>query len=424
VPLVGDAVLAARELIPDMPPTLPTPTATYSVVGFTGSTLPTGTYFVQATQRNPWGETLPAAESGNLTIGANQGIQITSALLPGATVIRAYITIAGGVAGTEQQFVESAAAPGFAPSPFTISAPPTNAGAPPTRNTAYNPDLDGGMVSAGTMFRWLSRGLTELSQAAEGIRDYSGVPTTPGQPLYVLNGNWTNITDIWYNGYWLQGGQRGYFFRRNAITSGVLTSASVSVQDNRTILEVFPQPDRTAGTDTLTTAMTATDTSLVVTTGNFLLLPFGFIQLSTTNATPEIMSYSSITTVTTIGGLVRGLGGTGPAQAWAAGATVTELNLVVNGHRTFATTYAPGQANVTLPIPSGWEDILPDYLLSKARDAEQQRQEAGQLLQQFQQRIAQWGRQNKNAARRRQIGPPSLPESITYGIPGGGWIIR
>src|SRR5215831_4705986 len=102
--LVGELVEDIREAITDQPQTLPAPTASFAVVTAVGSTLPTGTYLLVVTQRNPYGETLGTAESGAQVVGANQGIQVTSALLPGATAIRAYLTLPGGVSGSEIQF--------------------------------------------------------------------------------------------------------------------------------------------------------------------------------------------------------------------------------------------------------------------------------------------------------------------------------
>src|ERR1017187_1819216 len=89
-----------------MPPMLPAPSATFAVQSVTPG-LTAGVYYVVVTQRNPWGETLPSAELGPITVGGNQQIVLTSALLPGATTLRGYLTLAGGAPGSEIQFSES-----------------------------------------------------------------------------------------------------------------------------------------------------------------------------------------------------------------------------------------------------------------------------------------------------------------------------
>ena len=162
---VGQCIINARQVVPDMPQVLPPTVATAAVVSAAGSTLPAGTYAVVVTQRNPYGETLYSGETTGLVVGANQGIQITSPLQPSATTIRAYFSLPGGAAGTEQQFVESAT------SPFTVAAPLPNAGTPPQLNRAFLPDTDGGLISCAAVYGWLNDGLKMLSRMA-------GVPFT------------------------------------------------------------------------------------------------------------------------------------------------------------------------------------------------------------------------------------------------------
>ena len=103
--LIGDCIIQARETVPDMPPSLPAPVAAAAVVTPGTGTLAAGTYFVEVTQLNQWGETLPSTESNQLTVSASNGIQITSALQVGAVKIRAYLTQANGSSGSESQYV-------------------------------------------------------------------------------------------------------------------------------------------------------------------------------------------------------------------------------------------------------------------------------------------------------------------------------
>src|SRR5271157_5340106 len=221
MPTVGDIIFSVRSKIPDMPPTLPAPTASSNTVSTT-STLPTGIYFVEVTQRNPWGETLPSNEQ-SVTVSSGQGITITSGLLPGATTIRAYLTLANGASGSEIQYIESTT------SPFNITAPPTGFGIPPSRSTAYLMDSDGPMFGASTVYQWMNEGLNKFARAAGGILDYSGVPTVAGQSMYTAPGEWAELTDVWYGGYWVKGGRRSEYFRRNTVTSAILSSVTVSV---------------------------------------------------------------------------------------------------------------------------------------------------------------------------------------------------
>lgn len=412
--LLGDILFSVRNKIPDLPPCLPPVSATVTVVSATGSTLPTGTYACIVTQRNNWGETLYASETTGLVVGANQGILVTSTLLPGAVAIRAYLTLPGGSAGSEIQFVESPT------TPFTISIPVTGYGTPPARATAYLVDSDGPQFGASTIYSWLNEGLAEFSRVVGGILDYSGVPTLAGQPLYVCPGEWLEISDVWYDGYWVQGGKRAEFFRRNAVTTSILNRVTVSVMTNQQIIEVNYQPDRTAGVTTTTSAMaTAADTSVPISNTGFTYLPFGFAALGNLAAglgNYEIVAFSSSANGA-LGGLIRSLGSS-VAQVWPSGTTVTELSLFWCGKRIFSTKYSPGQSAIPLQAPNGWAAILPIWMLAQAKRAEQDVKEAMGMEKDFRELAQQWFLASKGVAKFVQVGGGGVPLTFNHTVAG------
>lgn len=406
---VGYAIINGRQVVPDMPQVLPPTVSVVSVTAAIGSTLPAGTYAVVVTQRNAYGETT-GVETTGLIVGVNQGIQVSSPLQPSATTIRAYLTLPGGLAGSEQQYIESTV------SPFIISTPPPNAGVPPLLNKAFLPDTDGGLISATAMFGWLNDGLKMISRIAGGLLDYCGVSSVINQPLYTMPGEWIEITSVWYDGYWMLGGDRGYFYRRNTVTSSILSSAQVSVLNNVSVLEVYPQPARTAASTTLAAPMAATDTVANLTSAGGFLLPFGFFQVDN-----EIMGYAVING-NQLTGVLRGLGGSA-AVAHLITAPVQELNLFWNGKRQLDPSYAPGQSASILPIPSGWDVLLSQYISGRAKNIEHDGQYWKQLEDAMKGSIKDWGRYNKGVVRRRQVGPPSQP-GIYYPTQGGGILIN
>lgn len=389
---IGDIIFAVRSKVPDLPPLLPAPTATPTVAAATGSTLPTGLYFIEVTQRNPWGETLPSTENvAGLAVGANQGIQIVSALLPSATSVRAYLTLAGGASGSEIQYVESTTGT------FTISTPPTGFGPPPVRSTAYLMDSDGPQFGVSTLYSWLNEAIDKMMRAVGGMLDYSGVPTVAGQSMYVVPGQWKEITDVWYGGYWVRGGKRAEYFRRNTVTSSVLSSVNVSVWGDKQVLEVNYQPDRTAGVTATTADMTAADTGVAIINTGVFLLPFGFAQIGT-----EIVAYAFLNGGA-ISGLIRGLGNT-VAKAWPSGTAVTELSLFWCGKRLTIIPYQPGNSLMDLAAPQGWKDIIPNYMLAQAKKAELDLQAAKELEDTFFKECKEWELANNPVPRFVQVG--------------------
>ena len=411
MPLVGDIIERVRTLTVDQPPTLPPVTiGALSSVG-SGSPFSGIQYFIVVTLRNQWGETsISNEQSITPSVGANIQIpvQIPLSYLGVITAIRVYIGI---TAGGESSYVE------FSPASSVVTLTGFGVpGIPPQRNSAYNPDLDGSTFSAGYMFNLLTEALKQSSEMCDGIRDYSGVPTVAGNPMYVLSGQWKGITDVWYNGFWLTGGNKGYFFRRNTITAAVLVAASISIQDNRSIMEIYPQPDRTAGTSTLANSMGTADLSLQTNTGGFLLLPQGFIQIDS-----EIMPYYSVNGTTINLGL-RGVGGS-PAATHSAGATVQELNLFFAGRRIFLGGYQPGQSGSILPTPDGWSSILEDYMMYRIRQGEQEDQKAQAYYQTFEAKCKAYAKSIQSVMKRRQIGPAPYPE-VYFPTPTGGLLTR
>jgi hypothetical protein len=387
-------------------------TAASGTMSIAPSSLPLGTYACVVTQRTLYGETSPSTEVTGLVVGVNQGIQVTSALQPSAVAIRAYLTLPGGAAGSEQQFVESTA------SPFTIVAAPPSAGVPPLNNRAFLPDTDGQLISCTAVYGWLNDGLRIISRIAGGLLDYSGVGSVSNVPMYTIPGEWNEITSIWYDGYWMMGGDRGYFWRRNNITSQILSSATISVINNQNVLEVYPQPARTASQTNLAVSMAATDTTATVVNVGGFLLPFGFMQID-----QEIMGYQAINGPTQqFVNIIRGLGGSA-AAAHTAPALVQELNIFWSGKRQIEPAYQPGQSATLIPLPSGWDVLLAQYISGRAKNIEHDGQYWQQLEQSIRQSIADWARQNKGVMRRRQVGPPSSPATF-YNTPAGGLLIN
>lgn len=415
--LIGDCIISAREIIPDLPPTLPAPTISNLIPGLVPGGILAGTYFIVVTQLNPWGESLGSAEATVIISGTNNSFSLSVQSNYGATALRVYI---GTTAGNENFYYQlnlSILGTFFFVQVSTNLLP---SGYPPSRSTAFLPDADGQYLSAGTLYRWLNQGLSRLARKAGGLQDYTGVGTVAGQPLYQVVGGWSKFTAAWYDGFPLGFGNQRDFFRRNTITSSVLSQVGVSIRDNRVIIEVYYQPVRTSGSSTLASAMASTDTTAsLVSSGGFQ--SFGPPMMAQIGS--EIVALSAISG-SNLNGLTRGIGGTTP-QAWPIGTVVKELNLWLLGKRNFSAQYVPGNSANLLPVPEGWETILPDYILNRSRRAEQQDQEGAQYLKEFDAAIMDFLRANRQMAGPTQAGGSSGgAETVAgFGIPGLGGVV-
>jgi hypothetical protein len=409
--LVGDLIMAVREAATDLPQTLGAP----SLLGIAtsgGGSIPPNTYFVVITSTNSWGETL---SSGELFITVNPGIQTLTLTFNGPFGNTGnYRLYFGFSSGQENGWIPFSDPNGTGVVVIT-SFTGASGGTPPQRSTAYLPDLDGDAVSAYTMFRWLNDALKIGSQVCGGLLDYSGVGSIVGQPQYIVNGLWTKIASMWYDGYPLAMDDNGNYFRRNAITASVLSSVAISTFNNQMMFEVWPQPSRTSGTTTLAAQMFINQTSAVLVNASNFLLTNGFVQIG-----QEIMSYSGLVG-NQLNNLQRALGGT-VQSVIPAGTTVVELNLFWSGWRLYQPNFQPGSSSTVVPVPVGWESIIFEYGLGRMKLAEQNVGDYSKLTESCKKNFSDWFRQNKVVVGPRQIGDQTSGLEVLPNL-GGGWVI-
>lgn len=409
--LVGDIIINAREQFPDRPATIAAPTGFTSFAQAGGSTLLSGTYQVSVTLWTNWGETTPVALP-SVIIGLNTEIGVSNTPVPiGVSKVRVYFGI-----GTVSQFTDfSTTGPNyFVSAPGTPGVPPGTAGGTPT-NRAYLPDTDGAFVSASTIYRWFNQALDEASDISGGIQDRTGVGSLVGQPLYqVPIVGWKKITNVWYDGYDVFSGSKRDVFRRNVTSAYSVLSVAVTLTPN-TVIEAFPQPQRTSGSTTLTGNLSATALSASIAGGTGFVLPFGVAQITQGSST-EIVMYANVG-ATTLTGLTRGLGGSVPT-AFSTGATVTELNFMIDGYRR-AVPVAVGDSLKTIQVPPAWVSLLPIFLLAKFRKAEKEFKEADSLMKEFAEKIKAEAMATKPLLGPVQIGSSNRGPQVYGGGPFG-----
>ncbi len=378
--LVGDLIMNVRALGPDnptgtlAPPTVGVPAA----AALAGGTLPLGSYFVEVTQLNAWGESLPSTEHG-VTIGGGQnGFTIAVTPSTGATAVRIYL---GTLTGQENLYAFYTLAGGLVPGASnTLNF--TNlgivSGLPPVKSSAFLPDSDGSFVSASTMYRWLNEALRAAARITGGIQDAVGIASVSGQRRYVttLQGQWLRLDQCFYDGWELDLGNKAETFRNRNLTANISISLMTDAQSDTTRLELYWTPSRTSGSATTNAPILATDLTIPITGVSGWLLADGYALLSD-GVNSEVVSYSAQAGSQLVN-CIRGWSGT-QSFPFTSGATIKELNIELNGYR-MPYVYSVGQASVALGVPPGWEPFLKDWMLGTFRLSEQETQE-GQGLQ-------------------------------------------
>jgi predicted NAD/FAD-dependent oxidoreductase len=123
-----------------------------------------------------------------------------------------------------------------------------------------------------------------------------------------------------------------------------------------------------------------------------------------------------------ITGLIRGLGGTS-AIAHSSLETVVECNIAWMGKRQTSQTYAPGQSTTILPITSGWDQLLVQYMAGRAKIVEHDFQSMQAFNAEMEKAIKGWAQTTNAVVRRRQVGGPRGP-IVYYGDQAGGILIN
>jgi hypothetical protein len=411
--LVGDLIQAVREAVTDQPQTINM--SVFSIISATAVTdanglLNPGTYFLVMTALNQWGETIATAEKSVVLAAPNNAIDVAFNGAYGATFYRVYL---GFNSGNQVAYVQFNSV--FGPFRVLTSNSLWTAGTPPARNTAYLPDTDGDAVSAATMFRWINDALKLGSQVCGGLLDYGGIGSVVGSPQYIVPGLWKRITDMWYDGYPLAMDTNGNYFRRNAITASVLSSVACSTFNNQMMIEIWPQPARSAALTILANDLLVGQLTASLVNSSGFLLTNGFAKIGT-----EIDSYSGLQS-NVLSNLQRGLSGTTPALQ-PAGSIVQELNLFWSGWREYSPNFQPGSSLQIVPVPVGWETNLFEYGLARMKLAEQNVGDYSKLNDSFKKQMSDWYRANKVTVGPRQIGDQTSGLETLPNL-GGGWVI-
>jgi hypothetical protein len=262
------------------------------------------------------------------------------------------------------------------------------------------PALDGGLLRAQTIVRWINQAQSIIGIVLKGMEDWTAFPGLLNQDVYSIDPRWFDLESgiLCYDGWETTGppliGEADLMPVQNLVT-GLSLGWSISRTVPPLRIRFWPAPGRTPGASTLSVGINATVTSLQVvsvTTFGLAGAPnYGWLRI-TSAAGIELVRYQILTTATrTFSVLSRGEGGT-RALAHLAGATVEEANVWVKGKRiptplglpqlsqlgTTPVLVAPGyqtgsyQLTLTEPmeLPDYFSHTICDWCVSRARGKE------------------------------------------------------
>jgi hypothetical protein len=237
------------------------------------------------------------------------------------------------------------------------------------------PDEDGSFLRASTLYRWLTNGIRELARRANWVViDWTAVAQTTGQAVYYLPYRFANIDAVFCNQFRLAHLDEVHTIYPSVSVAQPLWYATHHRSDH-VELALWPYPDRQDPGPPLMSPMDPVSTSMdLTTTAGFL--PNGYVRVEA-----ELMHYSALGPPTAPGlrTIRRAVGGT-VATTHFAGTKAEHLGIWARGWRA---PIAVKQARDCVEVPFAFQAPLETYLLAKYREAEQDRQAAASLMQEF-----------------------------------------
>lgn len=408
-----------RARIPDAPNVITPPLVTTWAGAVGSGALPTGTPIAGVvTITNQWGESAPSNAS-SIVLSGTQSTVAVAVQLPsdangtGIESVNVYWNVGGGP--TMMTSVSPVISNPFVFFITQLSSP----GVAPNRSTAFLPDSDGNFIGAFTAYRLLNRALQEMVKIAGGIVDLTGVQSVVNTSMYRLESPFYTFTNAWFDGYPMDVVPRAFMYLRNSAAgfSGIL---SYEQDGPQSVIQVWPQSNRTGGQTVLTSSMGITDTVAFLNNGR------SFLSIGIAQIDQEIVAFSQITNNGAVmQGITRGLGGT-DIVAHNANAPVTELNIRLSGYR-LAKNYVVGNSSQTIMVPPAWETPLVLHMLSQVRSMEQDEATSKQLLGDFTQmadKIAKMSRLGRVKPRQIPIWGQNNSDARNVNGIGFGWLIN
>ena len=238
-----------------------------------------------------------------------------------------------------------------------------------------NPDADGGITRASSLYRWLDAGVRVVAQKTQWtVTDWTAVQLVQSQPFYSLDSKWHRAEYGFVNLWPVEFiPETATIYPTRASSSQPLWATWHRHTDH---LEVgcYPVINASDPVTTLTVNMDAVTTSPISVSSTIGFLTRGWIQIDS-----ELMVYQTVASSTSVSVITRAQAGT-TAAAHTAGADVSHLGFWIYGRRV---PTAIVNSTSVVELPSGWTNLLETYLLAHVRRSENEHGEARALMKEF-----------------------------------------
>lgn len=239
------------------------------------------------------------------------------------------------------------------------------------------PNSDGRMFRASTLYRWLDDGITSLVQRTGWVvEDWYAMSVASGLPFYSVDPKWVNVENAYKDAWRLaRVDEQITIWPQQTGTTKSLWFSTRRVTDHWEIT-FFPYPTNSDPTETLAATL---NLAVTVATLNGAAstnwLPYGFVQID-----DEILYYGQRRNDDEVlDPLSRGRCGTS-ADTHNNGSTVRHLSLWFKGHRL---PLAVSTSSSVVEIPPSFVYPLQDYVLARCRNAENEFQESRAKMAEF-----------------------------------------
>jgi len=257
-----------------------------------------------------------------------------------------------------------------------------------------DPSLDGTAFSFASLLRWINDAQRIICAGAPVIQDWHGLPSITGMSIYELPQYITSVEQAWYNLLPLTRAPEGGTIYTTKVTSRSWWFGPHSIHATPR-LHVWPAPDRTASTSTLTAPLSQTGTTVTVASSTAFNV-FGYAQIE-----QELILFQN-KTATAFNNVLRGQSGT-LAISHNNGVPITDCNIFFKCYRLPRTLITAADP---IELPQTLWPLVELYVQAKVKSAEQDIQESLAIMREFLRlvdRLAEKGPQIKGLRQGMQV---------------------